>query len=212
MREFILDFVGWDGALGTGTDAMIYFSIAMFATILFGIRMAMMMLGGDTDTDLIGGDALDAHDIDAMDTGESFNVFSLLSITAFFMGTGWMGLAARISFGLSGPMSLLVSVGFGMAMMLLSTVGIMYVKRLEGTNEYDVKTGIGRTAKVYLTIPGGAKGMGQIEISISGRRKVMKAMTKGETELNAFDMVEVIEVGDDEVFWVKPCHEAVGQG
>ncbi|QQE13699.1 hypothetical protein JD969_09630 [Planctomycetota bacterium] len=205
MSSYILDLIGWDFALGTGMDAVIFFGIAVFATLLFMFRMAMMMLGGDGGhADLIGGDALDAHDLDAMDTGESFNAFSLLSITAFFMGTGWMGLAARATFGLGGAASIALSVVFGISMMLLASFGIMYVKRLEGTNEYDVKTGIGRTAKVYLTIPGKGTGMGQIEVTISGRRKIMSAMTNGD-DLKAFDLVRVVNVGDDQVMWVEKC-------
>ena len=91
-----------------GGDAITYFFMAAVGTILFLLRLIVGLFGGDA------GD-FDA-DADA-GTDASFTLFSLLSVMAFVMGTGWMGLACRIDFGLSRAPSALISVGFGVLMM-----------------------------------------------------------------------------------------------
>jgi len=127
----------------------------------------------------------------------------ILMIMAFFMGVGWMGLASRVTWDLGGTLSVFVSVGSGVGMMLMASTLMWYVKRLEYVVEYDPKTSIGKTGRVYLTIPGSGKAGGQVEINISGRRKIMNAKTRGD-ELAAFTSIKVIEVGDDETLVVEP--------
>ena len=203
MLEIIQNLIGWNNIVGTGTDAVVYFSIAVIATFLFVARLVLMLFGADDGDIDIGSDALDGADGSHMGSGAAFNLFSLLAILAFFMGLGWMGLACRLTWELGASLSAFLSMGTGVGMMVLASTMMMYVKRMEHFVEYDAKTSIGRTGRVYLTIPGDGKAGGQVEISISGRRKIMNAKTKGE-ELAAFTSVKVIEVGDDETLVVEP--------
>ncbi|WP_432798346.1 hypothetical protein [Poriferisphaera sp. WC338] len=202
MWQMVLDLIKWQLITDTGVDAMVYFAIGGFATTLFVLRLLLMLFVGDDggDIDLTSADIADATD--GMETGAAFNLFSLLSLLAFAMGFGWMGLAGRITWELNPTISLFIALAFGSIMMFGSAFAMMYIRRFEGTNVYDVKTGIGRTGRVYLTVPANASGQGQVEVTVSGRRKIFTAMTKG-AELSAFSNVRITEVGDDEVMWIE---------
>lgn len=202
--SIIKDLIGWASIVNTGVDAVVYFGIAVIATFLFVARLVLMLFGADDgDVDIVSGDVGDGIETDHMGSGAAFNLFSLLAILAFFMGLGWMGLACRLTWGLGETLSVVISLGTGVAMMVMASTMMMYVKRLEHVVEYDAKTSIGRTGRVYLTIPAEGKAGGQIEISISGRRKIMNAKTRGE-ELAAFTSIKVVEVGDDDTLVVEP--------
>ena len=109
----------WD-AIQQSTDSTIYFVMAVSATLVFLVRLVMAMLGGDSgghggdfdvhmDTGMGGADhaGVDAHHPDSTAT---FQLFSVLSLLAFFMGAGWMGLACRIDWRLGPVPSLLAAV------------------------------------------------------------------------------------------------------
>ena len=193
----------WTELVEKGGDAATYFFIAIGATTLFSIRLVLMLFGADdTDTDIdIGDDALDGAD--EMGSGEAFNLFSLLSILAFLMGVGWMGLTARLTWDLGTTASVFVAVGSGGGMMLLAASLMFYVRRLEKITGYDVKTCVGHTGRVYLTIPAAGNGAGQIEITVTGRRKILTGRTNGD-EIAAFTSVKVVEITDDNIAIVEP--------
>lgn len=205
MLNFIQNLIGWSSIVSTGLDATVYFWIAMIATLLFIIRLVMMLIGVEHggDIDISGGDAFDGIEVGHVDTDVSFNIFSLFAILSFFMGLGWMGMACRLTWGFGPSLSVVISLAAGVGMMMLASIMMMYVKQLERVVTYDVKTCIGHTGRVYLTIPGEGRTGGQVEVSISGRRKIMNARTRGD-EIAAFTPVKVVEVGDDETLIVEP--------
>ena len=186
----------WPALLEQGADAVIYLVMAGVGTLLFLFRLGMAMFGGpesdfDTDVDV------------AIDTDVSFQMFSVLSILAFFMGAGWMGLACRLDWGMGRLVSSLGAAGFGFVMMM-AAVGLTYTtRRLNRQINYDVRTAIGHTGRAYLTIPKKGKGHGQVEISVSGRKKVLRAASNGPA-IAAFEDVKVVEVRDDETLIVEP--------
>jgi len=197
MWDLLFD---WGGLMEKGADAATYFVMAMVGTLLFLLRLVFALFGadgGDFDVDV----DVDFH-ADA-GTDASFTLFSLLSVMAFIMGTGWMGLACRIDWGLGRVPSVLISVGFGVAMMFLAS-GLMYMTRkLNRTIRYDTKTAIGRTGQVYMTIPAKGKGLGKIQVAVSGRLMTVNAITHGK-ELPAFTDVKVVDARDDETLIVEP--------
>ena len=92
----------WSELTDKGGDAVTYFIIAAGATALFVIRLILMLFGADdadTDFDVDADGALEGAD--EMGSGAAFNLFSLLSILAFLMGVGWMGLTARVTWDLN---------------------------------------------------------------------------------------------------------------
>jgi hypothetical protein len=197
MAEFLNTIIGWPQIVDTGMDAVVYFAIGAVASGLFVVRLIMMLFGAeDGDVDLAHDGLLDGGDADHLGSGAAFNLFSLLSILAFLMGVGWMGLTARLTWELGTTVSLLIALGSGVAMMLLASSLMAYVKRLEHLTGYDVKSTVGHTGRVYLTVPGFGKGTGQVEINVSGRRKIINARTQG-SDIAAFASVKVVGVGDD---------------
>ena len=192
-------FFDWPALMSRGTDVVVYFCMAAVGSLLFILRLAFSLFGGHGhDMDMDGGSHLDGVDSDA-----SFSMFSLLSILAFFMGAGWMGLASRFDFELGSLASAVISSGFGLAMMLLAS-GLAYsTRRLNKNIHYDMQTAVGKTGRVYLSIPAKGQGDGQVEVSISGRRMVKRAVSKDQ-KIEAFTDVTVVDVFDDETLVVEP--------
>ena len=180
-------------------DAAVYFIIGSVATILFVIRLVLALFmggdGGDFDVDVDG-------DVGGGSDG-AFQLFSVLSVTAFFMGTGWMGLACRYDWQMGGTTSLAAAVGFGFVMMVAAAGLMGWVRTLGQEKNYDASTAIGATGRVYLTIPAAGGGRGQVEVNVSDRRKVMHAITKGSEEIPAFTAVTIVGVEDDDTMIVE---------
>ncbi|HUG80283.1 MAG TPA: hypothetical protein VML01_01375 [Bryobacterales bacterium] len=185
-----------DRYLSIGIDASIYLFLAVTATALFVIRLGLQFFFGDVDTDV----HVDAH----MDSTGAFELFSLLSVLAFFMGVGWMGLACRVSWGMGSALSAVSATAFGLSLMGLSS-GLMYaVRQMAEEGRYDVNTAIGKIGKCYLTIPAKGEGQGQVEITVSGRLKVLPAISNGE-RIPAFQRVKIVAVEGEETFVVEPA-------
>jgi len=188
---------GLEQYLAVGVDASIYLFLATTATLLFIVKLGFQFFFGDIEADW-DVDHGDAH----MDSTGAFTFFSILSILAFFMGVGWMGLTCRVSWGYGPALSATAATGFGVLLMLLSS-GLMYVVRqMSEEGRYDPGTAVGTVGKVYLTIPAQGEGEGQVEVTVSGRRKVMTAVSAGEP-IPAFAAVKIVDVKDQETLVVE---------
>jgi membrane-bound ClpP family serine protease len=184
----------WSELVKFGGDVVTYFILAAVGTSLFLIRLVVALFVGDTSD----------FDIDAdVGTDASFTLFSLLSVMAFIMGTGWMGLACRVDWELNRPLSAFISIAFGVVMMFMASGTMYLIRKLNREVTYDVGTAVGRTAKVYMKIPAKGKGQGKVQVSVSGRLKTIQAVSDGK-EIAAFTDVKVVEVRDDETLIVEP--------
>jgi hypothetical protein len=186
MWDLIFD---WPSLVEVGYDAAVYLVMAVVGTLLFLIRLGFTYFGGS------GAD---------FDADSSFTFLSVLSILGFFMGAGWMGLACRLDWGLGRLASSLIAAGFGFAMMMFASWLSYMARRLDRSVEYDMRTAVGRTARVYLTIPEKGQGHGQVEVSVSGRRKVVRAISAG-PRLEAFTDVKIVDARDDETLVAEPA-------
>lgn len=199
MLKFLELLVDWqDLRIQFGMDAVVYAAIALAGTALFVLRLGASLLLGVGDTDF---------DMEALEHGGGFPLISLLSITAFFMGAGWMGLIARVDWGLSPGAASAAAGGFGFLCMLLSASLMFGARRLTQDVTYDVKTAIGRTAQVYMAIPAKGEGAGQVRVSVSGRSMIISAISTG-PPLAAFSDVTVSEARDDQTLVVQPIDES----
>lgn len=186
-------FFNWPLLAAKGTDAFIYFGMAIVGTAFFLLRLGLSLFhGADSDFDIDS----------AIDSDVSFSFFSVLSILAFFMGAGWMGLACRFDWDLARLPSSMIATGFGIVMMLLAS-GLTYLTRkLNKESSYDVRTALGKTGRVYLKLPAKGQGYGQVELSVSGRRKILSAMSNG-AEIATYSDVRVVDIRDDETIIVE---------
>lgn len=182
--------------LTVGVDAAVYFVLAVGGTAIYVLKLALGFLGGAE----VG---FEADDIDAgMDSTAAFSLFSVLSVLAFFMGAGWMGLACRLTWGMGAALSAAAATGFGTAL-LLATAWMMHgVRKMTHMPRYELKSAIGRTGRVYLTIPPKGQGQGQIEITVSGRRKIMAAVSSGDA-IPAFESATIVGIKQGEVLVVR---------
>ena len=190
----------WGAALALGTDVVVYLVMALIGTTFFVLRILTALFFGDTGGDVDFDTGMDA----ASHTDASFSFFSLLSILAFFMGAGWMGLTCRVDWSMGSFTSAMAASGFGFGMMLLASGLMAVARKLNQTIEYDLNTALGKTARVYMTIPPKGEGRGQIEVSVSGRRKIIDAISSGD-KISEFQTVKVIEIRDDGAMVVQPA-------
>jgi len=193
----------------SSADQLVYFVVGAAATALFLIRMGLMMAGigdadhgGDFGTDVSGDADFAGHDAGHVDSGATFQIFSLLSMLAFFMGAGWAGLAARLTWGWGAGPSAAAAVGFGILCMLLAAWLIKSMRRLEAAPRMNLAACVGSTAQVYLPIPARGQGQGQVRINIQGRSRIVAASTQGEA-LSAFTAVKVLSVQSDNSLLVE---------
>jgi len=177
-------------------DVIAYLIMALVGTVFFTLRLLLaLFFGGDGDMD---GDLADVGDGDG-----AFSMFSLLSILAFFMGAGWMGLTCRIDWGLSSIVSAAAAAGFGLVLMLLASGLMAFARSLNQTVSYDLGTAVGHTASVYMSIPERGEGRGQIKVTVSGRLKTIDAISTGPA-IPEFKSVKVVSVRDDGTYIVEP--------
>jgi hypothetical protein len=196
MLDLLFDF---GALLERGVDALAYGMMAIVASVLFLLRLGLSLFGGDSS------DGGDLHADHGASSDASFELFSLLSILAFFMGAGWMGLACRLDWGLARLPSALAATAFGLLMMGLAAWMLAAVKRLNRDVGYDLATAVGKVGRVYLTIPEKGSGHGQVEITVSGRRKIVRAQSAG-PKLDAFRDVRVVASrAEDETLVVEPA-------
>lgn len=177
-------------------DVVAYLIMALVGTIFFVLRLIFaLFFGGDSGGD---GDLADIGDGDG-----AFSMFSMLSILAFFMGAGWMGLTCRIDWELGSMVSALAATGFGVALMVMASGLMAFARSLNRVVEYDLATAVGKTASVYMSIPERGEGRGKIKVSVSGRLKMMDAISNG-PPIGEFKSVKVVSVRDDGTFVVEP--------
>ena len=178
--------------LAVGVDAAAYFVVAITSTSAYVLKLGLSLVGGSVEADVA--------DLDAdLDSTASFSLFSVLSVLAFLMGASWMGLAGRLNWGLGSLLAGALATGFGAALMT-GSAGLMYaVQRMTHVPRYNLRSAVGRTGTVYLTVPARGQGEGQVEINVSGRRKIVAAVS-GDEEIPAFAAARVIGVRKGNVF------------
>jgi hypothetical protein len=209
---------------------MIYFGMAVFGTTLFVLKLILSLIGGHGDLDgggldvggdvshidfadahgdlghgeVSGGDAHVEHDGATVHpgSGAAFRLLSVQSILALLMGMGWAGLAARVEWHFSALPALVVAGQFGFAMMLLSAFLSYQIRRLDREIVVDLRTCIGTVGRVYLTVPASGQGKGQIEVTVSGRRRILPAVSAGEA-IPAFVPATVLRIEADGALLVE---------
>lgn len=180
-----------------GMDVVLYLFMALVGTVFFVLRLLITLFFGGDGADLDGSLA------DAGGADSAFSMFSLLSILAFFMGAGWMGLTCRIDWELGQVASALSAAGFGTVLMVAASAMMAFARSLNRVVEYDLKTAVGHTATVYMSIPARGNGRGQIKVTVSGRLKTLDAISEG-PKIPEFKSVKVLSVRDDGTFVVEP--------
>jgi membrane-bound ClpP family serine protease len=172
----------------------VYYYIALFATILFVIKLLLFTIfGGDTE--------VIADFNTEIDTDCSFNFLSIQSVMAFFMGFGWMGYAGLQQFEFSQLTALILAIIVGF-IFLFTSAGLMFlVRKLEKNVKKDKNTAINQIGRAYINFA--PKEKGQVEIEINGQLSVVDAINNSDFEIKAFEFVKVVKVENDILYIEK---------
>lgn len=171
-----------------------FFVIAVVSSAFLGIQILMLMFGGDMEFD-------SDTDVDATDGG---GFLSIRSLTAFFGGFGWAGLAARQA-GWSGVASIATGFVVGAGMFVIIGFLFMQARKLTSSGNVDYETTVGSIGTVYVTVPPSRAAGGKIETTASGRVSIVGAITEAEQPIATRTRVEILAVVDASTVLVRPA-------
>ena len=172
--------------------------IGIFSSLILTIQMGLVMLGG----------AIDMPEAEIADTGEggASGIFSIRTIGAFFAGFGWAG-AAMLQAGNSTGAATFVAILSGSAFLgiVIYLMSYLHSLRQEGTLNYS--NAIGNVGNVYLPIPPKRKGMGQVEVMVQGRLRIVQALSDSDKKIGNRVAVRVTDTIDEQTILVKPLED-----
>lgn len=181
--------------ISSDTFELIFWISAIAGTAMFVFKTIVALAIGemhDIDTDLGVGDI--AHDgVDSSDA--AFELFSITSLTGFFMMFGWSGLAAYKEYNLSQSTAFACACVIGFIAMY-GTAKLFSAARLlvSRGSVFLIENTLGKTGTVYQMIP--ADGTGVIQITIDGQVRELGAQSAEGVEIPSFTTVTVVSVVD----------------
>jgi hypothetical protein len=174
----------------------IFWLIAIPVTIIFAIQAVMTFIGSDPV------DGLDANFDGDLDGGDAnFQLFSFRNLINFLLGFSWTG----ISFYniITSPISLIaVSFTVGAFFVFIFYVIISQLRKLAENNSFSIGQAVGKSAQVYLAIPGNKTGKGKIILSVRGSVHELDAITHG-NKIETGAMVKILQTENDDLLVVE---------
>jgi len=190
----------------------IFVCIAIPATILLIIQIVMMLIGlGEGDADLDGDgipDGVEApgDESDAPDGDLSF--FTVRGIVSMLCIMGWSGLIfLDPSLSIPLPIGILISFVLGVIALVLVAFAMRGISRLQSSGNLDLHNAIGKVGQVYLTIPGGGKASGKVNLTIQEQYKEFTAITTSDEDLKTGSYVRVVALSESGVLVVEPINK-----
>ena len=183
--------------LGGINLSSIYWGLAIFGSIFFGISCVLAIIGVGGLDDGMDIDA-DGVSLDHVDHGFlDFNLFSIRSILAFLTVFGWGG----VMWGDHGVWGFVGAFAAGLATMFLTALVIWGLMKLQSSGTISNRQFIGQTGAVYLSIPAGRSSPGKITVRLKGATHELKAVA--DEEIPTGSTVTVTEQLADSLFLVK---------
>ena len=175
-------------------DTQVFYGIGFFSLGILVMQMLLMLLG-------VGHDL--GHDAAGHGHEGGMNLISTRTAVAFGVGFGFAGAAARDG-GLGLPLALLIALAVGIAFMLVVFALIRSMLRLRADGTMDYRNAIGQIATVYLAVPAGTTGSGQVEVMVQGRLAIVQACTRGAAAIPPRAKVKVVDLLDRSTLLVEP--------
>jgi hypothetical protein len=196
----------WDWATSTFSSwglAKIYITCALIGGGVMFLQFGLNLIGvgGDTDFDDVS-DGLDLEDMG----DPSMSVLSIRALAGFltFFGlVGWIGTER----GWGSLLTPLAAMAAGSSVMFFIAWIMRFFKKLSISGTIDPKNAIGKTATVYLRIPGDGAGRGKITVSIQGRSVEYVAVTKSK-EIPTGALCRIVAMSSDDCFEVTHIESA----
>ncbi len=174
-----------------------FVGIGAVSSAVLTLQMVLAMFGGDMD-------GLET-DVDIPDAGEggASGILSIRTIGAFFTGFGWSG-AAMLQAGYGTGAATFVGIVVGSIFMALIFYLMTYLHSLRQEGTINYANAVGKIGSVYLPIPPHRKGIGQIEVLVQGRLKIVQAITDNDKKIGNRVAVRVTELVDTQTILVEP--------
>lgn len=191
----MIDFwLNMDSAMKT------FVAIGAISSLILTIQMVLALMGSAVEG--VEGD----FDIGDGGEGGATGILSIRSIGAFFTGFGWTG-AAALQNGLgTGTATFAATIVGGIFLgLVVYLMSYLHSLREEGTLNY--KNCIGEVGTVYLPVPSSRKGMGQIEVMVQGRLRIVKCVSDHEKKIANQTAVRVTDLVDQQTLLVSPLEE-----
>lgn len=184
----------------------VYWGIAIFASIVVIIQMAMSFAGtgdvdtGDVDVDF---DADTDADADSLDHAGAMHLLSIRNVFYFLLGFGWTGISLWNT--IANPIVLaLVAALVGCLFVGIFLFLFRQMMKLQSNGAFDINDSVGKVCDVYLRIPANNQGLGKVQISFNGSVQELDARTPGE-QIMSGAKVRVLRVIDNKVLEVEPA-------
>ena len=183
----------------TGSQ-QVFYVIAIISTAILILQLILNLIGlaGDDmdmdidhDVDLPTDAGLEHPDLTPHSSG--LGVISVRTVMAFFVGFGWAG-AAALSSGWSIIPAVLVALAVGLVFLFVVFYLMRTIFRLSESGNVDYRNAVGKSGTVYLPVPAGSSGSGQIQVVVQGRLREITAMTDAKEDLPAGTPVQVVKV------------------
>ena len=175
----------------------IYWVITGISTVIFVFVLIGAFIGGDTD---------DIGDVDAemdADTGAGFQFFTLKNLVAFFTIFGWSGIASMDA-GNSKTVTILISLGCGLLMMVIMAALFYYISKLVSSGTLKMDNALHAIGEVYLTVGAKRSSIGKVQVKVQGSLRELDALTDHEEDLTQGNVIKVIEVTNNGILIIEP--------
>ncbi len=133
-------------------------------------------------------------------------LLSIRGIMAFFTVGGWAGIVVA-GIVRSAFLSVTAALVAGAAALYGVALLFKWASRLQSAGNVSLKYAVGKTAKVYIAIPGGKKGFGKVLLTFQGRFTECDAVSDTDAVLKAGQLVRVIGLADEDTLVVAPLDE-----
>ena len=177
-----------------GVPLIVFYSMAILASIILVIQVLLMLFGFDGDSGL---------GMDDLGETEGLGFISVRSLTGFFGGFGWMGVIMLES-GSALPIATATGVGVGGILMLSVAYMMKILYSLKESGTIDFENAIDQVGTVYLSVPPNESGPGKVQVMVQGRLKIVTAYTKSGEKILSQKKVKVTELLDPRTLLVEP--------
>lgn len=162
---------------------------ALLGTGFLLIQLLLGELGGDGALDI----DLDLDiDMDGDHPGAEFGLLSAQSISAFFMGYGWIGMAAFQFLGISFTGAALIAVLAGVGVAWLMVWLLRSFMKLQNDTNVQITQAVGLVGDVYASIPAAGGGRGEIILVINQSQHNYFAIQEGDEVISSHSRVRVL--------------------
>lgn len=185
---------------GLDMTEQIFALVAIPATLVLLIQTILLLFGiGD-------GDGVDLDGDGSVDGFDALHVFSIRGIAGMLCIGGWSGLVMYQA-GWSLWLTILLSVLFGAATLLLLGYIMYGVSRLQSSGNVDLQTAVGKAGTVYIPIPEAYSGNGKINITLNETFMEVEAVTGADRRLYTGESVRVTGTDDTGRLIVEPIQK-----